>query len=229
MAEESKPKSRGCLSRIISLFLFAAAVGLAVALYFITQPQEMTDIKGYGDSSAQARDLTVALENAVERGYPLTLSEADLNAWLNQSLTLMQGGALEKQVQLKGVAIRLEKDIAEVILERSVLGQPFTVSMFMRIEQTEAEGGAATTLHRDGGPYHADFPKFKKGGRFGKLVVPQGLLLLVMPSFTKLGEQFSKEIGLGFERMARVSIEDEKLTLDPRERTGQDGVLPGTF
>ena len=227
--DDSNPRSRGCLSRIFTFILFLAAVGLGVAIFYAAKPQDLTDIKGYKNSTTPPRDLTLALRNAVERGYPLTLSEEDLNAWLKQTLILKQGGLLEKNVKLEGVAVRLEKERAEIIIERSVFGHPFTVSMYVRIEQTEGTDGVATTLHREGGAYFADFPRLKKGGRFGQLVVPQGLLLLVMPSFSELGTQFSKEIELGFEKMSRVSIEKNGLTLDPRFQGGSQSILPNTF
>ena len=109
MSEEPKPRSPGCLSRLFSLFLFLAAVGLFVALFYATQPQDLSDIKGYGADATPPRDLTLALRNAEERGYPLTISEADLNSWLGHTLSAKQSGMLESQVKLKGVAIRLEK------------------------------------------------------------------------------------------------------------------------
>jgi len=228
MSEESKPRSRGCLSRLFSLFLFLAAVGLFVALFFATQPQDLSDIKGYGGSSPP-RDLTLALRNSQERGYPLTISESDLNTWLGHTLAAKQGGLLESQVKLKGVAIRLEKDRAEVILERTIFGKPFTSSMYLRIEKMETAAGRETLVHRDGGEYFKDLPKLKKGGRIGRLVVPQGVLVLLLPSFGDLKTQFSDEIELALERMARVTIEDDKLELDPREPGESDAILPGTF
>jgi len=228
MSEESKPRSPGCLSRLFSLFLFMAAVGLFVALYFVTQPQDLSDIKGYG-ASTPPRDLTLALRNAQERGYPLTISEGDLNSWLGHTLEAKQGGLMASQVKLKGVAVRLEKDRAEVILERTIFGKSFTSSMYLRIEKLETSAGRETLVHRDGGEYLKDLPRIKKGGRLGRLVVPQGVLVLLLPSFGDLKTQFSEEIELAIEKMARVTIEDEKLELDPREPGESDAILPGTF
>ena len=228
MSEESKPRSPGCLSRLFSLFLLLAAVGLFVALFYAVQPQDLSDIKGYG-ASTPPRDLTLALRNSQERGYPLTISEGDLNAWLGHTLAAKQGGLLADQVKLKGVAIRLEKDRAEVILERTIFGKPFTSSMYLRIEKMETTSGRETLVHRDGGEFIKDQPKLKKGGRIGRLVVPQGVLVLLLPSFGDLKTQFSEEIELALERMARVTIEDGKLELDPREPGEDNAILPGTF
>ena len=80
-----------------------------------------------------------------------------------------------------------------------------------------APTGAPSTegvLH--GGPYIKDLP-LNRGGRFGQLVVPQGFLLLVLPSLQKLAKLYETEVELALGRMARIRIEKDKLILDPRE------------
>ena len=71
-------------------------------------------------------------------------------------------------------------------MERKIMGRPFTVSMFLRVEQLQGSKGVKTEVHLHGGAYHESLPKPPRGGRFGKLVVPQGFLLLVMPAYEKL-------------------------------------------
>lgn len=227
MSEDSSPRKRGCLARLLSSFLFFVSLGLAVALFFALQPQDLSSVKGYGNAkNPNQRDLSVALHNAVERGYDLRLSEEEINGWLGQTLVGKQQGVLAASVKFEGVAIRLDKDLAEVVMVRSAFGRKFTVSMFLRIEQTETADGIATALHRDGGAFLDGFPNFKKGGRFGRLVVPQGLLLLVLPSFSELKDQFKDEISNGLEKMARVKIDDEYLVLDPREGSQPEQIAP---
>jgi hypothetical protein len=58
--------------------------------------------------------------------------------------------------------------------------------------------------------------------------VPQGFLHLVLPSYLKVAELFSDEIELAFNRMQRVSFEEERIVLDPRETLGDEG-MPETF
>jgi hypothetical protein len=89
--------------------------------------------------------------------------------------------------------------------------------MFLKVEQLQGVGGVRTEVHRDGGQYHEAVTKPLKGGRFGKLVVPQGFLLLVMPAFQKLAEVYRQEIHLAFEEMARIRIEPKRLVLESRE------------
>jgi hypothetical protein len=40
-----------------------------------------------------------------------------------------------------------------------------------------------------------------------------------MPDFKKIAELFGPEIDLGFKRMARIKIEKNRLTLDPKAPT----------
>jgi hypothetical protein len=223
-------RSRGCATLLAMLLLMATVAGLGAAVYFIAQPQDLDDIGGYaaGDRLA-ARNLRTVLENSVERGHAVTLTETEINSWLRTVLEARQGGHLSEQATLDGVRIRLNDGHAEVILERTVFGRPLTTSMFISIEQTESAQGLRTQVHLHGGAYHENLPQPTRGGRFGRLVVPQGFLLLVMPSFRSLAAEFSEEIRLGFEEMSRIRIEQDRLSLDPRPPTREDAVIPGTF
>ena len=66
------------------------------------------------------------------------------------------------------------------------------------------------------------------GGRFGRLPVPQGFLLLVMPSFGKLAAVLAPEGDL-VQEMARIRIEDGRLILDPRDPSESSMGLPQSF
>lgn len=232
MGDDSKTKSGGgCLSKLVLLFLLVAAAGLGTAVFFVARPQDLSDVGGYGPSAAKrnARDLKVVLQNSINRGYAVTLTEAEINQWLASVLTAKQGGALGGQISLERVWVRLLDGHAEVIMERKIMGQPFTVSMFLRPEQLQGLKGVENNVHLDGGPYHPDVLYPPRGGRFGRLVVPQGFLILVKPAYEKLAVLFKDEIRLAFEEMSRVKIEKNSLVLDPRDP--QDGVmkLPMSF
>lgn len=224
MAESSKPKSGGgCLGKLFFLILLVAASGLGAAVFFITQPQDLSDVGGYGpmaNRKAPARDLKVVLKNSLDRGYPVTLTETEINQWLGRTLSAKQGGLLADQVALERVWVRMEPGVAEVIMERRFMGQPFTVSMFLQVEQLQGPKGVRTEVLMHGGPFHESVPKPLRGGRFGQLVVPQGFLLLVMPAYQKLAAVFRDEIHLGFEEMSRINIGKNRLVLNPREPSG---------
>lgn len=231
MAEPKQTKSGGgCLSTLLFLILLGAAAALGVAVFFVLQPQDLRDLGGYGPAAKPGpeREMKLVLKSAIDRGYPVTLTETEINQWLARTLVTKQGGLLAGLVTLDRVWVRLEEGRAEVIMKRSLMGLPFTVSMYLQVDRKEGPKGPRTEIQLHGGPYDRDFPDLRRGGRFGKLVVPQGFLLLVTPAFEKLAALFPEEIELGFREMARIKIEKGKLVLDPREPLGQHG-MPKTF
>lgn len=232
MADPTNPKSSGgCLGKLLVLILLAGAIGLGTAVFFIVQPQDLTDIGGYGPAAKPgvAREMKVVLKNSIDRGYPVTLTETEINQWLGRTLKTKQGGPLGGEIQLERLWVRLENGYAEIIMERKLMGRPFTVSMFVTIEQMQGPKGLITEVQLHGGPYHPSIPRPPKGGRFGQLVVPQGFLLLVMPAYQKLPGLFPEEINLAFEEMARIKFEENRLVLDPREPGLDVSGLPSTF
>lgn len=227
MAEPSKFKSGGgCFSKLLLLILLVAAGGLGAAIFYAIQPQDLTDLASA--KPMPERDLKVVLKNAIDRGYAVTLSEAEINQWLGRTLATKQGGFLEGKVTLDRVWVRLEAERVEVIMERHFLGKPFTVSMYLKVEQEEDLKGQLLNITPSGGPYLKDFPHPPRGGRFGQLVVPMGFLYLVMPAYQKLPAVFPDEIELAFTKMSRIRFEKGNLVLDPREPLGQEG-MPKSF
>ena len=227
MAESSKFKSGGgCFSKLLLLILLVAAAGLGAAVFYAIQPQDLADLATA--KRLPERDLKGVLKNAIDRGYPVTLSEAEINQWLGRTLATKQAGLLEGKVTLDRVWVRLEAERVEVIMERHFLGKPFTVSMYLQVEQEEDLKGQLLKITPSGGPYLKDFPHPPRGGRLGQLVVPMGFLYLVMPAYQKLPAVFPDEIEIAFTRMSRIRFEKGNLVLDPREPLGQEG-MPKTF
>lgn len=229
--KEAPPKPKGgCLSKLATLVVFVGLIGLGAAIYFIAQPQDLSDIAGRGPAAVgkESRNLKAVLKNATEGGYPLKLTEEEINLYLRDTLAFKQDGALAEWVKLEGVMVRLEDGRAEVIMERSIMGYPMTVSMYLRVEQTEKpDGGIQTRIFRNGGLYQEWLPKPAVGGRFGQLPVPEGFLLTVMPAFQKLAQIYREPVPAGsmlrrkpvkeidfIEDMARIAIEDGQLVLD---------------
>lgn len=218
---EPKP---GCGARLLVLLLFLGVCGLGAAIHFISLPQDLSDIEGYGSPTTlenlttPRRDLREVLQNSIDRGFPVTITEREINLWLNRTIQAKQGGMLAEHVGLKGVWVRLEEGRAEVVMEREIKGRPFTLSMFLQIEQLESNAGISTQVHLHGGPYRENLPYPNQGGRFGSLRIPQGFLLLVLRSFQNLAAALPEEVAL-FDKMTRYTIEEGRLTLDPRVPT----------
>src|SRR5690606_11350057 len=101
MSDEKPPKiRRGCFARLAALIPMLGVAGLGVAMYFIAMPQDLGDLKEDlpARGALPGRDLTMVLKNAAERGFPVTLSEEELNAWLARTLEARQRGLLEEYV-----------------------------------------------------------------------------------------------------------------------------------
>jgi hypothetical protein len=231
--EETKEKSGGCLGRLVGLLVLAMLLGLGAALYHVYLPQDLSDIGGIEPSltrpASPPRDMRAVLEKSIEGDYSVTLSETELNQWLARELKLKQGGELAQWVSLKRVCVRLRAGVAEVIIERDVAGYPLTTSMFLQVEQTETAKGISTQIHLHGGGFHELAPIPARGGRFGQLTIPQGFLIMVMPDFRKIADLFETEIDLGFQRMARIKIEDKRLMLDPKQPTQTESAGDQSF
>ena len=90
--------------------LLLAAVGLGFALYHMAQPQDLSDIQGYrpGTRAVLRRDIPKMLQDSLDRSYPVTITEGEINDWLRGVLKLNQGGQLAEKVSLDGVWVRLE-------------------------------------------------------------------------------------------------------------------------
>ncbi|MGC4015053.1 MAG: hypothetical protein QM755_11145 [Luteolibacter sp.] len=216
--EETPVKPRGgCMGVLTKGFLLVTILGLATALFFVYLPQDVGSIEGVGPAavSAPKKDIKAMLRSSLERGYEVSFTEEEVNGYLARTLASRQDGLLGKNATIDGVWCSLEKDCAEIIIERRIFGHPFTISMFLQVEQTEQPNGRVKTevaLH--GGPYVADTYPYR-GGRFGSLVVPQGFLRLVLPSFEKLAAIYQEEISI-IPDMARIQISENRITFNPQ-------------
>lgn len=231
--KEAKPaKKSGCLGRLVTLVVLLGLAGVGAGVAFIFMPQDVSDIAGTApaDAGMEVRDLRQVMKNALDGGYELTLREDEINRYISRHLKGMQGGALGAQASIRDVMVRLEEGRAEVVVVRDLMGRPFTLSMYLRVEQFEQpDGRISTQIFRNGGPYRPEVPAPLVGGRFGRVPVPEGFLLFVLPEFEKIAKVFrspggdmpaamrpkpEKEIDF-IEEMARIRIEDGKLVLNP--------------
>lgn len=216
--QKEKPK-RGCMARLLFVVSAFSSLLLAGALVIMLLPQDIWNIEGYGEGaqSQQARDLTAVLRESVERGHEITITEEELNRWLGSTLQVEQKGLLGFAVKINGLAVRLREDEAEIVMERSFLGIKSTLSMYMQVlvEADHSRSSKEVLLH--GGPIAEFFPALKRGGRFGRLTVPQGYLYLVKPAFFQLGEIYQEELELAFRKMHGIRLEDGRVVLTPRQ------------
>ena len=157
-----------------------------------------------GDS-IKAPLVKARLKAAIDKGYPITFREEEINAWLNARLTVNQGGALSSQISARNVWVNFKQDEMEIILERELpKEQIHMVSLFMRFER--AKNGFSISRH---------------SSHIGQVRAPGGFARLVMPAFEKLAEELSEEMKLyknsdGQLQIYDIKLEEGKITLDPR-------------
>lgn len=217
--KKEKPRKRGCIAQALFAISVISSLLLAVAIVVMLLPQDLSGIDGYGPGaqSGEARDLTAVLEESLERGHEVTLTEQEINRWLGKTLKIEQQGLLGGVVKINGLGVRLKEDEVEIVIERSFLGLKSTQSMYMQVlvESDALSSSKEVLLH--GGPIADFFPALKRGGRFGKLTVPQGYLYLVKPAFFQLGDVYKKEIDMAFRKMHGIRIEEDRLILTPSQ------------
>lgn len=219
-------KPTGFLHKVAVCFVTVTLSGLAIAVFLMIQPQSLGDIDGLDGSDSDGRDVAAVLRESQQRQIPVTLTEEEINHWLAGTLEVKQGGMFGKSMEFKRVAVRLTDGQAEVVMERELASRPFTVSMFVSIEQVRDGDRLRTELNLHGSARRS-LPAVLMGGRFGRMIVPQGFLRLVVPSYESLAEALLEELNNGFSNMVIIRIEDKKLVLDPRAPRRAQGTLPG--
>lgn len=103
------------------------------------------------------------------------------------------------------------------------MGKPFTTSMYFQVVKQQTARESITHYNPAGGAFIPGYPIPQKGGRLGELVVPQGFLYLLLPSYEKIAALFAPETELAFKKMQHVKFEKGRLILDPREKTEPSG------
>lgn len=215
------------MARTVAIGLLVVVVALGFVIVRVLQPQDLSDLGGRGvETTGDApRDLKQVLEQSIERRFAVTLTENEINRWLAQNVKMEQHGLLSGCVSDSRVWVRLGDGVAEVILERKVLGRPLTFSMYFQLQIEEKDSVPRKEILLHGGPLVAWWPTIQRGGRFGRLNVPQGYLHLLLPAYRRLADACRDELHLAFEEMSDIRIEKNRLVLDPLSRGAKDSSI----
>lgn len=224
MADKAKEKGKlgpvpekkgGLLKNIFFLSLLALVVlgGLGVLSF---SPHDLSDIDGYyeepGILPPPGRDLAQVLRDAAKSDERVIITEREINHYLQRTVKFEQEGLLQGQVRAKGVWVRLDEGVAEIVLERELAfldDRRHTISMFLKPSQRmNDDGSMSTKVHRS-------------TGRYGKIKVIRGFMLLTKSSFESLGAVYSEELKLlksMFEAKVAIKITTDYIQLDPPKR-----------
>ncbi|MDE0827428.1 MAG: hypothetical protein OSA48_11575 [Akkermansiaceae bacterium] len=208
---EEPVKKKGVIMRNMMMLALLALAVIGGLTYLTFDPQSLVDIEGYNKSKPMlpplGRDVGAVLAAAHKGQKPAKISEEEINDYIQRTLKLEQGGAFAGHVELKGVWVRLEDGVAEVIIERELMAKRrHTIAFRFRVEQTEGPDGQVLTQLDP------------LGGRFGRTKVPEGYLHLVMGSFNSLIRAYGGELDVlkkMVQGMTRVTIADGELVLTP--------------
>ncbi|MBM3863892.1 MAG: hypothetical protein FJ385_08105 [Verrucomicrobia bacterium] len=205
---------RSRLQRFVLAAAIASAVLVLAALCLCLIPQPLDDLSLDDADAKPPRDLREALERSLKRGEPVVFTQEEINRWLVQRRAPQAQAKPVGMPTAERIVVRLLDGQAELVMRRRMLGVPMTVSMFVRIER-RADGSKQAHLH--GGRYAEWLSHPLRGGRFGRLTIPQGFLVMALPAFSRTARSLDDEIRLAFEDMSVIRIEPGRLVLDPLE------------
>jgi len=145
--------------------------------------------------------LKIRVATAIEKNYPITFREEEINAWLSKRLEVKQGGYLAPFVKVRGVWVDFKQDEIEFIIERELpQGRVHVTSLFMKF--TRSKQGFSIQRH---------------SSQIGQVRAPGGFARLIMPAFENLATELGDELKPYFEqKILDIKVEDGRITLDPR-------------
>ncbi len=187
--------------------------GIGLLAYLSFDPQDLSDVDGYVEDTSTVipggPNLAHLLENAARNKNGVRLTEEQINNYIRRTLQFEQGGWFESFVAARGVWVRLQENIVEVIIEREVWGKRHTISMLLEPEQTAQEdGGINTTVGRG-------------KGKWGRSRVLNGFMLLTNSSFASLREAYAVETQQIWDMLRgrfQIKVSDGVLELSPPEQ-----------
>ena len=189
----------GVTQQVMNAQVAGVKIFPAVEAYPMAQIAGRTEIME--GRSIPAPMLKERLQSAIERNYPLTLREEEINAWLGKRLDVRQGGKLAPFVKIRGLWVDFKQDQIELIIERELpWGKVHVTSLFMSFEQ--GKRGFSISRH---------------SCHIGQVRLPGGFARLVSPAFDNLAQELEDELKPYYNmRIHDIRIEDGKITLDPR-------------
>ncbi|MCB1237229.1 MAG: hypothetical protein KDM91_19345 [Verrucomicrobiae bacterium] len=187
-----------------TVMLFVIALGLAAMMVIVMIPRKLDFIKGYpaklsteAPRNLQTEMQQIAFSKNASDVKPLTFSEAEINAYVNKRIKGKQDGPLSLFVKYQGAYVDLEPDIAEIYVERSVAGLPFTMSLQVKLTTYESK-----KVWKAG------------GGSIGKFRVSSRQFKPIVDSFLNLGKACGEEVEV-IKMLPEVRFEHDQMTLAP--------------
>ena len=127
----------------MTVFISLIALAMLAVVTMVLLPKDMSSVKGYPVNpmtSGEPRNLLDEAQKVmISREEVLTLTEADVNAYLNQRLAGKQDGAVSSIVKFKGVYADFSPGMVEIFVERELFGLPLTMSSKIKAEKFRSQ------------------------------------------------------------------------------------------
>ncbi|MDB2496951.1 hypothetical protein N9X25_07365 [Verrucomicrobiales bacterium] len=199
--QKPKPSYGGGIS-VMDVFLFLVACAMIVVIVMVVMPKDLSGLKGHPvDPLLEKKDVRNLLAEGqkimVERKQALEISEAEVNKYLNVRLQGDQEGIMSSLVKFKGAYFDFSPDLAEVIIERELLGMPITMTSRIRPEKFQRQ-----VIYRNA------------GWSIGKIDFTSRNIKPIIDMFVRMRIACKEEYDVLLQ-MNGVRFEQDKVILDP--------------
>ena len=186
-------------ARLMNAKLMGVQIFPAVCSYPVEGIAGRSDV--IDGEAKQTPKVKQRLALAVERNYPVTFREEEINAWLAKRLNLIQDGALAPYVDIRGVWVNFMEDELELIVERKLpWANSHVTVLYMGFERTRS--GYSISRH---------------SCHIGQLKLPGGFGYLLMPAFQNIVDELADELEFHHDHeIYDVRVQEGKITIDPR-------------
>lgn len=197
-----KPVVYGEGVSMMTVFLTVIALAMLAAVAMVVLPRDMSKVGGYPLnllSDGKPRNLLAEAQKImIDRNAELSLSEEEVNRYLNARLQGEQKGPMAALVKFRAVYLDFAPGTAEVIIERELFGMPITMTAKLIVEQ--ARGRAF----------------YKPGGwTLGRVELGERNVKPVIDLFTRLRGACLDEYH-AIQQMSDVRFEEDRVVLDAR-------------
>jgi hypothetical protein len=187
---------------MMTVFLTVIALGMLAAVAMVVLPRDMSQVGGYPINPLAGEKprnlLAEAQKIMIDRNAELSLSEEEVNRYLNQRLQGLQKGPMAALVKFRGVYLDFAPGAADVIIERELFGMPITMSAKLTTEQTR------------GRAYYKP-----AGWTLGRVELGERNVKPVIDLFLRLRGTCLDEYH-AIQQMSDVRFEDNRVVLDAR-------------
>jgi hypothetical protein len=150
-------------------------------------------------------DLLLRMEQvAFRRTAAMELTEAEVNRYLTRVVSGIQHGPTAAAARFERVALDFEPGLCRVIFSWNVAGRG------------PASATLDFTVKREG----ENFVVEPRQGSYGRLPVPRGMMVALMPALRSLCATLEDEVRAVFE-MNQIRFVQDKVILDPRSEAGR--------